>query len=453
MTKLSEERLMTGHPSWGTAAVIGGSYSGLVAARVLADFFREVIVIDRDPFDQNTGTHPGAPQAFHAHALLAKGGEILERLFPGLREELSEAGAPIFDYGQGIDLLLPTGFAPRKATGVKIQTFTRGELERCLRRRVLSRPEVRRLPSTTCTGLTWSSTGRANGISCHSQESGHFEVSADFIVDASGRSSSMENWLRSTGIIVPPAQTVRAKITYASTSFTRPQQSDSDHSDSYVAYEMLSAPNTSRAGILLAVENNQWACSLFAFQEQPPNDSTGYLEFAESLKHPRLAKQITRDTKEPIHRYTSIGNHWKSYHAIKDWPDRLIAIGDAVCAFNPVYGQGLTVAALEAEFLQKILSEQSRRNGLNAISREFQKGLKKILTGPWRLSTGSDLMWSPESKPLASRLANWYNSRVLHISTTDASVWSKFVRVVNMVDSPSLLFHPMVILKVLTHRK
>ncbi|MFF9765164.1 FAD-dependent oxidoreductase [Streptomyces sp. NPDC014636] len=439
---------------WDKAVVIGGSYAGLVTARVLADFFSEVVVVERDAVDEDTGAHAGAPQGYHAHALLAKGGEILERLFPGLREELRAAGAPVFDYGEGIDFLLPVGLAPRDRTGVRVQTFTRDELERRLRRKVLALPQVRLSPSTRCTGLTRDPSGRVSGVTCRSQgaePSEPFEVAADLVVDASGRSSSLTDWLTATGISVPPKRTVKAKVTYTSMNFDRPEESRSGQPDYYVAYQMLFAPSVPRAGVLLAVERNRWTCSLFGFEDQPPTDDTGYLAFAESLNNPRLAEQIGRRTvQEPTRRYTNADNQWRLFHTVRDWPDRLIAVGDAVCVFNPVYGQGLTVAALEAELLQRMLNRRRAGGRLDGVGGAFQKKLGRLLLGPWTLSTNSDLMWAPEGQPLVARFAHWYNTRLFHVAVKDAAVWAAFVRVVNMVASPASLFHPLVAFKVLT---
>ncbi|MEU4925646.1 FAD-dependent monooxygenase [Streptomyces yokosukanensis] len=436
---------------WGKAVVIGGSYAGLVTARVLADFFHEVVLVERDAVDEDTGVHPGAPQGYHAHAMLARGGQILERLFPGLREELREAGAPFFDYGEGIDYLLPVGLAPRQRTGVAIQTFTRDELERRLRRKVLALPQVRLMPSTRCTELTRDSSGRVSGVMCRSQSDEPVQLAADLVVDASGRSSSLTDWLDAMGITVPPKRTVKAKVTYTSMNFDRPAANDPGHPGFYVAYQMPFAPTVPRAGVLLAVERDRWTCSLFGFEEQPPTDDKGYLEFAESLDNPRLAEHIARRTvQEPTRRYTSVDNQWRPFHAVGNWPDRLIAVGDAVCVFNPVYGQGMTVAAMEAELLQTML-EQCRASGrLDGLARGFQKKVGRLVLGPWTLSTNSDLMWSPKGQPLAARFAHWYNTRLFRVAVKDVAVWRRFVRVVNMVGSPALLFHPSVALKVLT---
>lgn len=437
---------------WGKAVVIGGSYAGLVTARVLADFFEEVVLVERDAVDETTGAHPGAPQGYHAHAMLAKGGEILQRLFPGLREELREAGAPVFDYGQGIDFLLPTGLAPRGRTGVQIQTFTRDELERRLRRKVLARAEVTLMAATQCSGLTQDAAGRVTGVTCRQQGAEAIDMAADLVVDASGRSSSLEDWLGAAGVTVPPKRTVKAKVTYTSMNFDRPEETHPSHPDFYVAYQMLFAPRVPRAGVLLAVERNRWTCSLFGFQDQPPTDDTGYLRFAQSLDNPRLAQQIGRRTlQEPTHRYTNVDNQWRPYHAVKNWPDRLIAVGDAVCVFNPVYGQGLTVAAMEAELLHRMLARRSSGGKqLDGLAAGYQKRVGRLLLGPWTLSTNSDLMWNPDRQPLGARIAHWYNTRLFHVAVKDAAVWSRFVRVVNMVASPAVLFHPAVALKVLS---
>ncbi|MFB7613974.1 FAD-dependent oxidoreductase [Kitasatospora sp. NPDC056181] len=432
----------------GRAVVIGGSYAGLVTARVLAEFFGEVVLVERDAVDDDTGAHPSAPQGYHAHAMLAKGGEVLEKLFPGLRDELSAAGAPVFDYGKGIDFLLPTGFAPRERTGVMIQTFTRDELERRIRRRVLALPEVRLLPSTRCDGLLRAASGRVTGVRCGTQGAEPEDLTADLVVDASGRTSKLEAWLAASGVTVPPKKVVKAKITYTSMNFDR---SEDDPADFHVAYQMLSAPRVRQAGVLLAVERNRWTCSLFAFDDEPPTDDDGYLGFAKGLKNPRLAEQIGRRTvQETVHRYTNLDNQWRQFHAVRNWPERLIALGDAVCVFNPVYGQGLTVAALEADLLRGMLAQRGPGEGLDGLGPAYQKRLGRLLLPPWTLSTNSDLMWNPTNQPLSARIAHWYNDRLFRVAVRDAGVWARFVRVVNMTASPATLFHPSVALKVLT---
>ncbi|WP_406064404.1 hypothetical protein OG462_36260 [Streptomyces sp. NBC_01077] len=138
------------------------------------------------------------------------------------------------------------------------------------------------------------------------------------------------------------------------------------------------------------------------------------------------------------------------YHLVKDWPDRLVAVGDAVCVFNPVYGQGLTVAAMEADLLHTTLTRQrAAGRPLDGVARNFQRRVGRLLLAPWTLSTNSDLMWTPLRQPAGARIAHWFNTRLFRVAVKDAAVWSRFVRVVNMTASPAVLFHPLVAAKVL----
>jgi 2-polyprenyl-6-methoxyphenol hydroxylase-like FAD-dependent oxidoreductase len=436
---------------WGKAVVIGGGYAGLVTARVLTDHFSEVVILEQGLVDKHTGTHPNAPQGYHAHVMLAKGGEILEKYFPGLRAELQEIGAPVFDYGERISLLLPAGFAPRSRTGVEVQAFTRDELERRLRGKVLALPEVTLLPSARCDGLRRNSSGRVNQVLYRLEGDEHpTEMEADLVVAASGRSSPLDSWLTEMGLSVPKKRVVKAKITYTSMSFDR---SEKNHPDFNVAYQMTFAPHISRGGVILAVERNRWMCSLIGSGDQvPPAEDSAYLDFARSLKNGRLAEQIeSRTNQGPTHRYTNTKNQWRLYHRMRDWPDCLIAIGDAVCFFNPVYGQGLTVAALEADLLHRTLAERTtRRKDLAGLSREYQRAVARILLTPWILSSNSDLMWNPHHQPITARIAHWYNKHLFEVAVRDAEVWSRFGRVTNMVAPPTVLFHPTVVAKVVS---
>ncbi|MFG3280342.1 FAD-dependent oxidoreductase [Streptomyces sp. NPDC048111] len=492
---------------WGRAVVIGGGYAGLLAARVLADHFAEVLVLERDAVDRTTGAHPSAPQAYHAHAMLAKGAELLERLFPGLRAELEQLGAPVYDYGERISFLLPTGYAVRATTGVRIQSFTRDELERRIRGRVFGLPQVHVLGGVRVLGLGRGPDGRIDrvryrseasedrtrppgggaepagggaepagggtelaGSGVESDEDGirqageraggeaggtvGQEVTADLVVDASGRSTSIDDWLAEARLPVSARNTVRAKITYTTMVFDRsPEDKGYD-----IAYQMTFAPSVRRGGAMLAVEHGRWVCSLFGFEQHPPTDPDGFLDYARSLDNPQLAEQIARRSRHDVlHRYTNPGSTWRLHHRNPGWPEGLIAIGDALCVFNPVYGQGLTVPAIEADALGSLLRHRrSTGAGLTGLSRQYLRAAAGIIKVPWSLSTTSDLMWNPDGQPLAARFAHWYNRQVFALARHDADVWTRFVKIANMTASSSLLMHPSVLAKiarqVVTHR-
>ncbi|MFK4067118.1 NAD(P)/FAD-dependent oxidoreductase [Streptomyces sp. NPDC029674] len=434
---------------WGRAVVVGGGYAGLVVARVLADHFSEVLVLERDPVRPDTGVHPHAPQGHHAHALLARGSEALEGLFPGLRAELAELGAPVFDYGERINFLLPTGYAAATRTGVPVQTCTREELERRLRQRVAALPTVRVLAATRCETVTASAPGRLDRVRYRPEGADEpTDVTADLVADCSGRATSVDRWLTDAGLPVSARTVIKAKITYTSALYERPPD---DRQDFDVAYQMTFAPDVTRGGVVLAVEHHRWMCSLLGFDGQaPPTDDEGYLDFAHTLGNPRLAEQIKRGTRQgPIHRYTNPGNEWRLHHKNARWPERLIAVGDALCLFNPAYGQGLTVAALEAELLGRLLGRRrAGAAGLDGLSRAYQRAAARVIQVPWTMATTSDLMWAPGRQPLPARFAHWYNQQVFALAVHDPDVWARFVRVLNMTAPPSLLFRPAVLAKV-----
>ncbi|WP_069883642.1 FAD-dependent oxidoreductase [Streptomyces luteocolor] len=440
---------------WQRAVVIGGGYAGLVTARVLADHFAEVLVLERDPVRPDTGVHRHVPQGYHAHALLARGGDALEALFPGLRAELAELGAPVFDYGERMSFLLPTGYASRDPVGIPIQTFTRDELERRLRQRVSALPAVRMLPATRCETVTASAPGRLDRVRYRAEGADDaeesVEVVADLVVDASGRATSIDRWLAGARLPASATAVVKAKITYTSACYERPAQ---DRQEFDIAYQMAFAPGVPRGGVVLAVEHHRWMCSLFGVDRHvPPTEDEGYLDFAHTLDNPRIAEQIKRGTRQgEIHRYTNPGNAWRLHHKNRGWPERLIAVGDALCVFNPVYGQGLTVAALEAELLGGLLRRRrSGAGGLDGLSRAYQRGAARVIQVPWTLATSSDLMWAPGGQPLSARFAHWYNRHVFALAVREPDVWARFVRVLNMTAPPSLLFRPAVLAKVARH--
>ncbi|MEU3405983.1 FAD-dependent monooxygenase [Streptomyces sp. NPDC006670] len=435
-----------GSPGWGRAVVVGGGYAGLLAARVLADHFAEVLVLERDAVDRTTGAHPTAPQSYHAHAMLAKGAQTLELLFPGLRAELERLGAPVYDYGERISFLLPTGYAVRATTGVRIQSFTRDELERRIRARVLDLAQVQVLGGARVLGLVRGPDGRIGAVRYRTGEGGEREVTAELVVDASGRTTSIDEWLGEARLPVSPKSTVKAKITYTTMVFDRtPEEKDYD-----LAYQMTFAPSVRRGGAMLAVEHGRWVCSLFGFEQHPPTDPDGFLDYARSLDNPLLAEQIARRSgHDELHRYTNPGSTWRLHHRNPGWPEGLIAIGDALCVFNPVYGQGLTVPAIEAEALGSLLGRRrSTGTGLAGLSREYLRTAARIIKVPWSLSTTSDLMWSPAGRPLAARFAHWYNQQVFALARHDADVWTRFVKVANMTAPSSLLMHPSVLAKI-----
>lgn len=208
------------------AVVIGAGIAGLLAARVLSDHYAHVTVLERDDLVQTEAPRAGVPQGHHVHGLLARGAAIFEEFFPGLRQDLRQAGAPLGDFGDTVAFRFPEGWSPRTTLGISLQTFTRPLLESRLHHRVASLPTVTFRPGTSVVGLTGSAT-RVTGIRTRPRlgtAPHEYIVDADLVVDASGRSSRMPEWLQALGLPRPRETVIDAHLGYATRIYKIPEQ-------------------------------------------------------------------------------------------------------------------------------------------------------------------------------------------------------------------------------------
>jgi hypothetical protein len=131
---------------------------------------------------------------------------------------------------------------------------------------------------------------------------------------------------------------------------------------------------------------------------------------------------------------------------MRRWPDRLLCLGDVVCALNPVYGQGMTVAATEAMILNDLLDRRRRSGDLSGLARKFQRRAARIIRQPWLMATSADLAWNaPGCAPLVARLCRWYVGRVVESIPDDFDVYRRFFLAAHMVKGPAVLLHPRVL--------
>ncbi|MBP2479211.1 2-polyprenyl-6-methoxyphenol hydroxylase-like FAD-dependent oxidoreductase [Crossiella equi] len=450
------EATRRGHP-WGHAVVIGAGIAGLVTARVLADHFGRVTVLEQDLVDGETEYRSGVPQARHPHALLARGGQILDELFPGLSTELTEAGAPIGDYGQVMRMRLPTGWAPRGPLGITMQTFTRVRLEGAIRRRVLVRPEITLVGGFRAAGLVFDSTAqRVTGVRGRQRAEDRSERDlviddADLVVDASGRTTKLPDWLAGAGYGEPEVRTVDGKLSYASRLFHAPENFTRDWTSTA---QLVLAPGR-RGGGVVAVEEGRWLITMIgAGGETPPNDEEGFLAYARSLDNPHIAECITEGKPAgPLYRAVNLTNRWTRYHRMKRWPDRLVAIGDTVCTFNPMYGQGMTVSAMQADALRVMLADRARGGGLDGFARRFQRRTAKVIQLPWLIATQADRGWTEGKPGLFDKAASGYLGAVMNAMPEEIDLYRRFYQVAQLVKGPAVLVSPKVLARVARGRR
>lgn len=440
----------------GHAVVVGGSMAGLFNARVLADRFEQVTLIERDHFPEGPEFRKGVPQSRHVHVFMAGGRRIAERLFPGIEEDLISSGAQPVDMGEDGKWLTPAGMAPRFRSGVSLLTCTRNLLEWLVRKRVVSLPNVRFLERAEVTRLLPAHNGtKVAGVQLRSRERRNGtdpgeSLPADLIVDASGRNSNASRWLKTLGYSPPEETLINGHPGYATRIFELPEDAGRDWK---VLFVQAAPPEHNRGGIMFEIEKERWICSLIGMgRDYPPTDEEGYIEFARSLRSPMLYGAIKDATPvTPIHGYREVENKWRHYEKLSRQPDNFLVTGDAASAFNPVYGQGMTTAALGAQTLEECLSK-SRDGDFAGLSRRFQKKLAKVNAAPWLLATGEDFRvrgTEGGTAGLSTRLTHRYMDRVLELSLRDLVVRQTFLEVFGMLKPPTALFGPAIATKVL----
>ncbi|MDI2131138.1 NAD(P)/FAD-dependent oxidoreductase [Yinghuangia seranimata] len=434
------------HPRFpGQALVIGAGVAGLTAARVLADHFERVLLVEAGALPPVAGPRGGVPQARHVHGMLARGASALESLFPGLQAELVAAGAPLFDHGLLASTTVAAGRVPRTPGGVQAHAFSRDLLEWALRRRVAEQPRVSVRDRSPVTGLCWDADAtRVVGLRLADGE----VLDAALVVDASGRFTRLPQWLTEAGLPRPEQRIVDAGLAYATMVFDAPAR------DFEALQHVNSAPDRPRGTFVVHVEGGRWIVTVFgAGGDHPPTDERGWLTFAADIGNPDLDELLASATPLDgvgVHAFKRTENRLNRYAAMRRWPRRLVAIGDSVAAFDPVFGQGMTVAVLQARALGEALA---RADDLDAVTRRVRRRAAAITRTPWLMSVSEDLVWQYHRErgtpPLWLRPALWYKRRLVRLVVADPEVFRTFLGVYHMVRSPTALAAPRTLAKVL----
>lgn len=436
-------------PIPGRAVVLGGSIAGLLAARVLADAFDEVVVVDRDELPDAAVPRRGVPQDRHIHALLARGQQVLDGLFPGFTADLVAAGVPTGDLLADVRTCLGGHTFARCTSGLTAVSASRARLEAEIRKRVRARAGVRLVARCDALGLTVTPDGRrvcgARILRAADGSAGQV-LDAGLVVDATGRGSRMPRWLADLGVDAPEPEQVRIGVRYA----TRMLRLDTGRMEGDLAVLHGPTPERPRGGALAAVEGGRHVLTLFGMlDDAPPLDPAGFTAFAGTLASPDIARAV-RDAEplsDPVaHRFPHAVR--RRYERAR-LPDGLVVLGDALCSFNPIYGQGITVAALQSLALRRaVCSGWSGRTG------GLQRAIAAAARPAWSLASGADLAFAEVvgRRTVTTRAAGRFVARVQATAARDPVVAAAFVRVTGLVDPPTALLRPGVLARVTTGR-
>ena len=443
------------------AVVIGGSMTGLVTARILLPYFERVTIVERDALPVGPELRRGVPQARHAHVLLVRGQHILNDLFPGLTSELATLGVPAVDWSADCVMVTAFGLGPRQPSDMITYTCSRPLLEWTVRQRLAALPQVQFLTGADVAGLeATANRSRVTGVQLRFRQTpppelnGSVTLAAGLVVDASGRTSQLPAWLQALGFAAPQETIINSFLGYASRWYQKPAGFAADWKCLLITPRPLSNP---RSAVIYPIENDQWIVTLGGISRVfPPTDEAGFLEFARNLSTPALYETIKdAEPLSSIFGYQRTENRWRHYERLTRWPLGLAVLGDAVCAFNPVYGQGMTTGALGALALAQSLDRQQRRQAdLTAVGEPFRHALARVNQTPWLMATGEDFRWpaTEGGRPGArTRLLHRYLDQVLQIASHDAVAQRAFMQVSHLMQPPARLFTPTIIGRVLGH--
>jgi 2-polyprenyl-6-methoxyphenol hydroxylase-like FAD-dependent oxidoreductase len=422
---------------------------------MLATRFDRVTVIERDALPETPDVRAGVPQGRHVHALLARGATELERLFPGFVDAMVEGGAKLLDVGRDVAWLTPAGWGVPFESGLVLCCATRNLIEWEIRRRALSHSNVTLHDMTSVTGLIFDAThSRVTGVRVRSRRSeGTIDtLIADLIVDTSGRGSQLPEWLTASGRPQVREVVIDAHMAYASRFYAVDQAALRGWGAAYVQPAL---PHSRCGGILFPVENGRYLLTLFGYGgAAPPTDEDGFVRFMEGLRSSVLTDILRHATPlTPIVGHRRTANRWRRFDEMNDWPEGLVAAGDSVCCFDPVYGQGMTTGILGALTLTSRMDTESGVDRAG-FARRVQRELVSVVRPAWNLATGEDLRLDTTTGGrlrARDRWLQWYVDRVIAASTSDTAVRQQLLSVMNMVSGPEALLHPVTVARVVSH--
>lgn len=440
------------------ALVIGGSIVGCVVGALLARRFERVTILERDTLPAASGPRAAIPQARHVHALLARGAAELERLFPGIIDELVSRGAQLTDAGRDLAWLTAAGWGLPFQSGIQLCCATRDLIEWQVRLRTLIERNVTMLTDASVTGLlTDERRERVTGVTMRPRGASPApvrHVHADLVVDTSGRASQLPEWL--TAIGRPPVREtiVDAKMAYASRFYAVSRGALGQWRGAYV---QPAPPRDPRGGILFPVEGHRFHLTLFGYADgAPPTDETGYLQFLSTLRSPILA-DILQGARPltPIIGHRKTANRWRHFDGIADWPEALVAVGDSVCCFDPVYGQGMSTGILGALGLAARLdAEWTGSSSPAGFAQRAQQDMAAAVRPAWNLATGEDLRLPTTSGGRLrwrDRVLQRYVDTVFAAATVDPTARLRLLSVMHMLEGPEALLHPRTVGRVIRY--
>lgn len=433
----------------GSTVVVGGSVAGLLAAAAAAAHAQRVVLVERDPLRPEPGPRPGTPQAEQIHGLLASGREAMECLLPGLTGDLVAQGGHVGDIGTEARWYLGGHRVAGDPVGAVGLGVSRPLLEAYLRARVRELPQVTVLERCDARALLWDGRGAVTGVRVHhlDEPTGAEEsLPAEVVVDATGRPGRASGWFAEQGWPVPRQERIVIGVRYT-TVHVEHREGDLDGAGAVLVSASSSSPRTAAA---VRQEDGTWIVGVGGYlEQQPPTDPDGLRAFARGLAAPEIAELLGRELLHP-------GRTYRFAHSVRRRVERVrlpqgyAVLGDALCSFNPVFGQGMSVAALQAVALGEALASVDASDGLPAALGRYHRQAVARVDHAWQLVLGSDLQIPGVvgRRPRGHSAVSAYLRRVQSTASRDPVVARTLLRVTALLEPPQALFRPTVAARV-----
>jgi 2-polyprenyl-6-methoxyphenol hydroxylase-like FAD-dependent oxidoreductase len=433
------------------AIVIGASLGGLLTARVLSNHFNKVTILEKDEVTNDAKARKGQPHTQHLHGLLPAGLNVMLHYFPDLLHELEAAGANIVDFAKNMRWFTHGGYRKTFEIGLPAVSASRPLLEQIVRQKVIQMTGIELKDNITVKKLI-TSASKKEVIGVEAEQKNNQQIillKSNLVVDVSGRGSKTFQWLNEMGYQAPETSEVKVNLGYATRLFER--NTKSIKADKWF-FNTPEAPHEYKSGGAFPIDGNRWIVTMAGWHgEHPQLDEEKFNAYAMGLPQQDIY-EIIQSCKpvSSIVQYKYMSSLRKHYEKLTRFPQQYLVLGDAFCSFNPVYGQGMTSAALQVKLLDEILHIKA---GANKLAKAFFKQASKIIDIPWNMAVGEDFRY-PETtgpKPIGIGIINRYIYKVHKATLKDEIVCKAFLEVMSLLKPPASLFHPKILLRVMKY--
>jgi 2-polyprenyl-6-methoxyphenol hydroxylase-like FAD-dependent oxidoreductase len=434
---------MTKHQFGGTVVVVGAGMGGLCAAAAVSGYFDEVVVVERDELPAEPQFRVGVPQGAHVHTFLGFAVEAIESLLPGIMDDLYAAGAVKIRRNFDVWFHDSYGPTPRRDVGILTPSVTRPLLEHIVRKRVTGLGNVRLVTGARVKTYLSDSNGKVTGLSIKFRGGSNEELSSDLVIDCAGRGSCLPRWLEEQGYGEIPAQTIEIDMGYTSGLFEPPE----DLANETWACLMLAVPPGLRASYLTPVDGGLWLATMYGRAgDFAPREHIGFVEWTKGLAHPCIHERLVQ--AKPVGQLRSFKipkGVWRRFDKMERFPDAILPLGEVFTAFNPMYGQGISLAASQAQAISKAFAKIDNPSTGVELRQEYFDGCFEINQTGWSVMETRDFAYSSTkgSRPLDIE-KKWRLAEIIRdLAETNVEVHELSVRVTHLLEPPvSLINHP-----------